>query len=290
MDLPPWLNRVYQRIERTDEQGQLSHAILLDAIPGWGVTDLAERVCELIIDEPVDFLLDRNLDLLQIRVEEGKKSISIDQVRAGIEFLQNTAVNSLRKVLVIHLVERLSIVGSQALLKILEEPPKDKHIVLISCQSALLMPTIRSRCQRYLVLPGTDEERADFLKAEQLAEADVQKYLNEYGGSPHSILDAVKENRVCIRDTLRDLTRKKVSPVEASTQLLKVGDVDQLLRAWLYITHRFAQNVAAVSVIAEFYDTLIDIRRQFLEVPGLDASSQVQRLCIKWQNLNYRQT
>ena len=277
--------RVYEQIERSLNGDHLPHAILLESLPGWGVIELAEKVSGLILEEEVDFSMDRNIDLLQVEVEEKKRFISIDQVRDAIEFLLNTSMQGSRKLVVMKFVERLSIPASQALLKVLEEPPVDKHLLLVTCNSAMLMPTIRSRCQRFVVKPGTQSEVQSFISESELDSDASSKYLSDYGGAPYAMSEAIGEERVCVRDVLADLTRRKISVIDASNLLRKFGDIDGLLRSWQYIAHRFAENSNRVQPVAVFYDQLSDVRRQFLEVPGLDADRQLQRLCIKWQQL-----
>ena len=57
-----------------------------------------------------------------------------------------------------------------------------------------------------------------------------------------------------------------------------------LLR-WQYVTLRLAHNSAIVQPVAQFYDELSDVRRQFREVPGLDRERQYVRLLIKWRSV-----
>ena len=47
---------------------------------------------------------------------------------------------------------------ANSILKVLEEPPLHTHIILISDNPALLLPTIKSRCQILPFLPVSDED------------------------------------------------------------------------------------------------------------------------------------
>ena len=286
--LPPWLDRVYERIEQSSKHDVLPHAILMESMPGWGVLDLAEQVSSLILGDEVDFHLDRNVNLKQIKVAEKRRFISIDQVRDSIEFLLSTSVEGSRKLVVFQFVERMSIPASQALLKILEEPPARKHLLLITCNSALLMPTIRSRCQRFFVSPGNEKEVQDYLESKNIEADQSQNYASDFGGAPYAILDAIRDSRVCVRDVLAGLSTQKTSPITAVKQLRAHGEIDELLRSWQYVTHRFAENTNSNKLVVAFYDQLTELRRQFLEVPGLDAETQLLRMCLKWQELSFK--
>ena len=48
--------------------------------------------------------------------------------------------------------------SANALLKVLEEPPRTSHIILITSRPAVLLPTIRSRCQVVRFSPLTTDE------------------------------------------------------------------------------------------------------------------------------------
>jgi DNA polymerase III subunit delta' len=67
-----------------------------------------------------------------------------------------------RKVILIWLPEYLAKEGNR-LLKLIEEPPPDTLFVLVAENTALILPTILSRCQAIHVSPLTDGELADAL-------------------------------------------------------------------------------------------------------------------------------
>lgn len=64
------------------------------------------------------------------------------------------------RLFVIDDADKLNTPASNALLKILEEPPVTSHLVLITSRPASLLPTIRSRCQviRFAPLPPAEIE------------------------------------------------------------------------------------------------------------------------------------
>ena len=57
------------------------------------------------------------------------------------------------RVFILPMVERLRHEAANALLKILEEPPADTHIIMTSSSGDGLLPTIRSRSQRFRMQP-----------------------------------------------------------------------------------------------------------------------------------------
>lgn len=76
------------------------------------------------------------------------RDITVKQVRELGEFMGMTAALSPWRVAVIDSMDELNKEASNALLKMLEEPPPNTLFFLISHAPGRLLPTIRSRCRR----------------------------------------------------------------------------------------------------------------------------------------------
>lgn len=75
------------------------------------------------------------------------ETIKIEQVRKAINQLQYAPLRGRERWWVLIQADRLSIPAQNAMLKILEGPPKDTQIALATCYPEKLLPTIHSRCQ-----------------------------------------------------------------------------------------------------------------------------------------------
>ena len=75
------------------------------------------------------------------------RDITVKQIRALGEFMGMTAALSLWRVAVIGSMDELNKEASNALLKMLEEPPPNTLFFLVSHAPGRLLPTIRSRCR-----------------------------------------------------------------------------------------------------------------------------------------------
>ena len=73
--------------------------------------------------------------------------------------------------------DKLNDPSANALLKTLEEPPPTSHIILITSRPAVLLPTIRSRCQAIRFAPLQSEEIAGSLG--RAVASDVQVYQDQ---------------------------------------------------------------------------------------------------------------
>jgi DNA polymerase-3 subunit delta' len=87
-------------------------------------------------------------------------AITIDRIRALIDFVQLTSHRRRAKVAVIAPAERMNAAAANALLKTLEEPPPATYLILVSDQPGRVPPTILSRCRKLAVsLPPADAAR-----------------------------------------------------------------------------------------------------------------------------------
>lgn len=86
------------------------------------------------------------------------RDISIDSIRDVVQFLHSTPLEGGWRVVIIDSVDELNHKSANALLKTLEEPPRKTLIILISHSLGRVLPTIKSRCARYKVLPLRDSE------------------------------------------------------------------------------------------------------------------------------------
>ena len=113
-----------------------------------------------------------------------KRVLKVDQMRAIEREANYRPFEGKARVYLIDDAEKLNDASANALLKILEEPPRTSHIVLITARPAILLPTIRSRCQVIRFSPLSVAEIEEYLlrnKTVKPAEARLRARLA--GGS-----------------------------------------------------------------------------------------------------------
>ncbi len=76
------------------------------------------------------------------------KNISIEDVRKLQSYCSLSIADGGKRIIIIDTADDLNKSSSNALLKLLEEPPKNTIFLLISHQPNHLLPTIKSRCQK----------------------------------------------------------------------------------------------------------------------------------------------
>jgi len=97
-------------------------------------------------------------DFILIQPIEGKTTISIDQIRQLLAMMYRKPQEGRRRIVVIDSMDLMEAEAQNALLKLLEEPPQDNIMILLTEQIQQMLPTIASRCQpvRFQILAPQD--------------------------------------------------------------------------------------------------------------------------------------
>jgi DNA polymerase-3 subunit delta' len=99
-------------------------------------------------------------DLLVLERRPGESGtlrtvIAVEDVRRLVPFLGSTAGEAGWRVVVVDSADELNAAGANALLKLLEEPPRNCLFLIVSRAPGGLLATIRSRCRRLQLRPLT---------------------------------------------------------------------------------------------------------------------------------------
>ena len=91
-----------------------------------------------------------------------KTRITVDEVRKLKNFFAMSAAEGGRRVVIVDAADEMNVNAANAILKLLEEPPKGAVLLLVAHQPSRLLPTIRSRCRdlRCALLSPMDMEAA----------------------------------------------------------------------------------------------------------------------------------
>jgi DNA polymerase-3 subunit delta' len=109
--------------------------------------------------------------------DDGKRKpsrqIRIDEVRGLLDWVFKTSARGRGKVVVLHPAEALNPQSANALLKTLEEPPAGTRVIITAADPALLLPTVRSRCQTMALPLPRSATAAAWLAAQGVAQPEV---------------------------------------------------------------------------------------------------------------------
>ena len=87
-----------------------------------------------------------------------KTVIPVDTVRELRRFFSLSAGGNGRRVVIVDCTDEMNANAANALLKVLEEPPQDAVLLLVTHQPSRILPTIRSRCRTLACTPLSPED------------------------------------------------------------------------------------------------------------------------------------
>ena len=166
-------------------------------------------------------------DVLSIEpaADRVSKTISIDQIRTMTPFLSHHPARGDRRVVIVDALDAVNYNGANAMLKTLEEPPRQAIIILINHETRTVLPTIRSRCRVVRFSPlDFDATRSVVIRLFPGAAADwcdVASVLAD--GAPGKALLFAESDAV----DLYAETCTLLSKAHATA-----GEIDDLARAW----------------------------------------------------------
>jgi DNA polymerase-3 subunit delta' len=133
-----------------------------------------------------------------------KTEIVIDDVRGIGGFMALTPAEGGWRVVIIDSADEMNRNAANAVLKVLEEPPRNALMLLVSHSPGRLLPTIRSRCRRLTLKPLAEEAVIRLLATHrpELTDADLTTLARLAEGSIGKALALAEEGGL---DLYRDL-------------------------------------------------------------------------------------
>ncbi len=219
MNLLPWLESAAARLASAQAAGRLPSALLIHAAPGVGVADLVLYFAQLRFCAETNPPCGRchhcrrvaageHPDFTVVGPDPESKlgQISVAQVRELGEQLALSSYEGRGTVVALDPADAMNRNAANALLKTLEEPRADAHLLLVTTSPSLLPATIRSRCQK-LVVPAPGREAAIAWLSEQKPahRADWPAVLELLGVAPLEAVDADVPHLLALRQEIRRL-------------------------------------------------------------------------------------
>jgi DNA polymerase-3 subunit delta' len=176
-------------------------------------------------------------------VEPGDSgAIKIEQVRDAVERAAYRPFEGRRRVVIVDDAEALGVPAQDAILKTLEEPPPASVFVLITDRPDVLLPTVRSRCQRVRFGALTAAEVAGVLVRDHgVAAAEAHAAAAASGGSVGRALEGSADEAMEARAAAAALLRAAAGSTDprrrlAGAKMLGAADRDDLSRRLLALS------------------------------------------------------
>lgn len=144
-----------QMLECLLESGKIPHALLFAGPKGAGKKHAALQFASSLLQSQKK--VDHHPDVHHF-VPEGKTGMHpITSIRKLIHDAYLAPFEAAWKIFILQDAEKMLPTSSNALLKILEEPPSQTLILLLTEYPDRLLPTILSRCQMVTFIPGNEK-------------------------------------------------------------------------------------------------------------------------------------
>ncbi|MFJ5772399.1 DNA polymerase III subunit delta' [Psychrobacillus sp. NPDC093180] len=257
-----------KQIQSLIQKKRVGHAYIIEGAKGTGKVKVLQFFVQLILCEnPTENVpcetcrsckrLKSNNHLNFKELEPDGQFIKRGQIDDLIQEMSKTAIETGRKIYVIHHADQLNASAANTLLKFLEEPQSEITAILLTDRMHALIPTIRSRCQHIslaampqsvlkqrLVEEGITDSMASTVcrMTNQVEEAIVLAKDEHFGLARKSVLKlveasgkSVQDALMCIHEDFGPLLKEKEQAEQA---------LDLLLFAYRDIVAIKASNVA----------------------------------------------
>ena len=259
-------------------EDRIPHAILIEGDKGTGRHTLARFLSEAAVcggeNPPCGVCRGCHLaqtgahpDISVTAPEDGKKSITVAQIRA----LRNEAYikphMARRRLFVIDKADSMNEQAQNALLKVLEEPPGDIIFVLIAESAAALLDTIISRCTVLSLVPPEMPEAEKYLKnSSDYTDGQIKSALESTGGNIGAALEILGGGGTAAQTAAKRFAELLISGDEA--QMLKItvqfeksrvlADefFKELKLATAAVIKKRLHSASSAKALARFYDRL----------------------------------
>ncbi len=170
----------------------LRFAAMLNCPEQNGDSECSCPVCERVI-------AGKHPDIIIAKPE--RNSIRIDKIRELQSVFKYAPVEGLSRVAIIDDAHMLNRSAQNALLKVLEEPPPGRVLLLVTSKPGAMAPTIRSRCRKIRFSPFKLDDLAKMLEAEGASAIDARVAAALSGGSLSKSTEMLKSDSIAIRAT-----------------------------------------------------------------------------------------
>ena len=209
-------DRLKQNLTRSLSKGHVSHFYLISGPEGSGKHTLAKLLAAAILCQgedkpcgrctPCRKVMDGNHpDFITVDDPE-KKTVTVDLIRQARADVYIQPNESEYKIYMFPRAQDMGLPGQNALLKILEEPPKYGVFLLLTDNPDKLLPTVRSRCTELNMQALPEDVLRSHLRREfpQAQEEDITAAIDRSARDALGLMQTLTPMEKWKRDALAD--------------------------------------------------------------------------------------
>ena len=269
------------------QKNKLPHAWLISGVRGIGKATLAHRIARYLLagapaqeaeapglfgpaeppapslalpaDHPIFGRLasgaHSDLLVLQSEDEEGEaKEITVDEVRKIQHFFALSSGETGWRIVIIDGADAMNRNAANALLKMLEEPPAQTLLLLVSHNLGAMLPTIKSRCRSLKLSPLSDTDLARIVSPAPTAEI-----LAIAAGSPGLAQKLGSLNCTEMLARLRSLIDRPQEAYDLAEKLTRKGSEASWESQIILLRHVVATHIRSAVITGGLSPALMEL-------------------------------
>lgn len=299
-----WHQALWQQLQQARQAKHLPHALLFAGAEGCGHETFIEylaasllcltpsangqacghcRSCQVLAAQA-------HPDFIRIATADDKQTIGIDQVRGLSHFMELKCSYSPCRVALLAEANALNHHAANSLLKVLEEPAGQTHLLLFTTQLSQLLPTIRSRCQIFrMPLPAPDQAIA-WLKIQQTIQEPAH-LLTLASGKPLTALSLDSGEKLAQRELFLQQLQQLCQGVLTCSQISSHWEKQERAELLDWLLQHLQQQLRQQYREApgwELYDRLVELKT--LATHPLNARLFIENMLVLWVQYQTRRT
>jgi DNA polymerase-3 subunit delta' len=294
-DVLPWLSAVQAHLGELASTNQLHHALLFTGPIGIGKHLVAQHLAKQLLclqpftDSACGYCKSCLLvaaghhpDRLELKSDQ---TIGVDAVRELSQFMQGAPQQGGARVVLLPQAHKMTEAAANALLKTLEEPGRDSFLLLQTAFEQQLLPTILSRCQRWLIAPVNDHTAMQWLSSQ--SHRPIPDYLLAYcAGAPLRALQLLTSGESEQIDQILQLLPRFICGEYALTEMVKTLEARSDATTILYwFVHQSGRLMTDHRQCQQLFQRLAQWCRDEQQILGQNRTLALTALLLDVQRL-----
>jgi DNA polymerase III subunit delta' len=272
MNKPLGYEDLYDHYNSLIGQKRLPQSLIIYGKKGSAKEIFAKYLAHSILNiENID-KLDPHPDYLAIQAKDitKKREITIDQTRQIHNFMSLTPAMSNGQIILIDRVEDLNIKACNNILKILEEPPKNRFFLLLCENIDSILDTIKSRCQIIKMPILAKDKFHQYLAEHEIENSDLEKLYKIFPNQPLLALEFLNNQGLEMELDLKSLNSNNLLKIKEFVKKYDLKDMRILNNFSLIINYLSYEKMKEPAIMEDLNKFISNFNLQFQQMLNLN--------------------